>query len=163
MGDQAVVVLLLEFLCERPGLVNDLPLRSRHHHVVLAERNARLERIVEPERHDPVAEDNRLFLTAVTIDLVDDARYFLLGHQLVDDLEGNPGRLRQDIAEHNATRSGIDPTPRRLPGLVRAVPTILDLGVEVDDLRMQSMLKFSRVAETLAFTGQAFAKDREVL
>jgi len=39
----------------------------------LAERNAGLERIVEAERHDAVAEDHGLLLAAVTIDLVDDA------------------------------------------------------------------------------------------
>jgi len=34
VGDQAVIVLLLEFLGERTGVLHDLPLRCRHHHVV---------------------------------------------------------------------------------------------------------------------------------
>src|SRR5215467_13701348 len=42
LGDQAVVVLLLEFLGERAGLLDDLPFGARDHHVVLAERNAGL-------------------------------------------------------------------------------------------------------------------------
>ena len=48
--------------------VDDLPLRGRHHHVVLAERDAGLERVEEAERHDAIAEDHRLLLTAVAID-----------------------------------------------------------------------------------------------
>ena len=89
MGDQTVVVLLLEILRQRTGGVDDLPLGVRHHHVVLAERDAGLERVVEAERHDAVAEDHRLLLAAVAVDLVDDARDLALGHQLVDDLVRN--------------------------------------------------------------------------
>ena len=163
VGDQAVVVLLLEFLGERAGLLDDLPLRRRHHHVVLAERNAGLERIVEAERHDAVAEDHGLLLTAVTIDLVDDAGDFLLRHQLVDDVERNLRRLRQHIAEHDAARSGLDPAPDRLAGLVDALPAILDLGVEVDDLGMQGMLDLGHFAVELAFARQAFTQDRQVV
>ena len=47
LGDQAVLVLLLVILGERAGLVDDLPLVLRDHHVVLAERDAGLERVVE--------------------------------------------------------------------------------------------------------------------
>ena len=76
MRDQAVVVLLLEILRQRTRGVDDLPLPVRDDHVVLAERDAGLERVVEAERHDAVAEDHRLLLTAVTIDLIDHARRF---------------------------------------------------------------------------------------
>src|SRR5256886_15799448 len=127
VGDQAVVVLLLEFLGERAGLLDDLPLRYRHHHVVLAERNAGLERIVEAERHDAVAEDHRLLLTAVTVDLVDHAGDFALGHQLVDDVVRDLRRTRQQIAEHDAAGGGFDPALRHLAGLVHALPAVLDL------------------------------------
>ena len=50
LGDQAVLVLLLVILREGTGLLDDLPLVLRDHHVVLAERDAGLERIVEAER-----------------------------------------------------------------------------------------------------------------
>src|SRR5437763_9818062 len=104
MGDQAVVVLLLKVLGERTGGVDDLPLAVRHDHVVLAERDASLERVVEAERHDAVAEDYGLLLAAVAVDLVDDARNLALGHQLVDDLERDLRVLRQEIAERDASR-----------------------------------------------------------
>ena len=94
LRDQAVIILLLEILREHAGIIDDLPLAARHDHVVLAERNARLEGVVETERHDPIAKDHGLFLTAVTIDLIDDAGDFALGHQLVDDIEGHLRRLR---------------------------------------------------------------------
>ena len=71
LGDQAVLVLLLVVLGERAGLLDDLPLVLRDHHVVLAERDAGLERVVEPERHDAVAEDHRLLLAAMPVHGVD--------------------------------------------------------------------------------------------
>ena len=163
MGDQAVIVLLLEILRQRTGGVDDLPLRVRHHHVVLAERDAGLERVVEAERHDAVAEDHRLLLTAVTIDLIDHAGDFALGHQLVDDVERDLRRLRQHLAEHDAAGGGFDPALDRLAVLVDALPAVLDLGVEVDDLGMQRMLELGHVAEDLALAGQAFAHDRQII
>src|SRR5215207_10258867 len=92
---QAILILLLVILYERAGLLNDRPLVFRHHHVVLAERNAGLERMVKAERHNAVAEDNRLLLTAVPIHGVDHAGDFLLRHKLVDDVEGHFRVLRQ--------------------------------------------------------------------
>ena len=87
LGDQAVVVLLLEFLDEIARLLDARLLGARHHHVVLAERDAGLERMMEAERHDAVAEDHRLLLPAVAIDRVDHAGDFALRHQLVDEVE----------------------------------------------------------------------------
>ena len=57
------------------------------HHVVLAERDAGLEGVVEAEPHDAVAEDHRLLLPAVAVDGVDQAGDGLLGQQLVDERE----------------------------------------------------------------------------
>src|SRR5581483_10381645 len=163
VGDQAVVVLLLEILGERACGVDDLPLAVRHDHVVLAERDAGLERIVEAERHDAVAEDHRLLLAAVAVDLVDDGRDLALCHQLVDDVVRNLRRLRQQVAEHYAAGGGLDPAPGRLARLIDALPAISDLAVEVDDLRVQGVLELGHVAEGLALAGQAFAHDRHII
>src|ERR1700691_3738739 len=89
LGDQAVVVLLLEVLNLLARLLNDFFLGVRHHHVVLAERNAGLEGVVEAERHNAVAEDYRLLLAAVAIDRIDHRGNFALRHQLVDEVERN--------------------------------------------------------------------------
>ena len=113
LGDEAVVVLLLEVLGARAGLVDDLPLLLRHDHVVLAERDAGLERVVEAERHDAVAEDHRLLLTAVAVDRVDHPGDFALRHELVDDVERNLGRARQHLAEQRAARRGLVPLVER--------------------------------------------------
>jgi hypothetical protein len=109
LGDQAVVVLLLELFCEFARRLDNLPLGLRHHHVVLAERDAGLERVIEPERHDAVAENNRLFLSAVAIDGIDHRRNLALGHQAVDDVERNLRALRQYVTEYNATRCRVVP------------------------------------------------------
>src|SRR6476646_10644728 len=56
--------------------------------------DAGLEGVVEAERHDAVAEDHRLLLAAVPVDLVDHAGDLALGHQLVDDVERDLRALR---------------------------------------------------------------------
>ena len=163
LGDQTVVVLLLELLRELARRLDDLPLGLRHHHVVLAERDAGLERVVEAERHDPVAEDDRLFLTAMAIDHVDHRRYLALGHQAVDDVERHLHALGQYIAKHNATRRRVVPLLEQLALLVHAFPAVLDLGVQVDDFLMQRMVDRSHVAEGLAFTGHPLTQQREII
>ena len=109
LGDEAVVVLLLELLGEFARGLDGLPLRRRHHHVVLAERDAGLERVIEAERHDAVAEDDRLFLAAVAVDLIDHPGDFALRHQLVDDVERRLDVTRQHVAEHHAAGRGVVP------------------------------------------------------
>ena len=146
LGDQAVVVLLLELLGELAGLVDDRPLLLRHDHVVLAERDAGLERVVEAQRHDAVAEDHRLLLTAVAIDLIDHAGDFPLGHELVHDVEGNLGRARQHLAEQRAARRGLVPLVDGLALLVDVREAELDLAVQADDLRVQGVLDLGDVA-----------------
>ena len=147
LGDQAVLILLLVLLGERAGLLDHFPLRVRHHHVVLAERNAGLERVVEAERHDAVAEDHCLLLPAVAVDGVDHSGDFALGHQLVRGVERNLGRARQHLAEHHAARRGVVPAPNFLAVLVQPLPAILDLGVERDRLLIQRMLDVRHGAE----------------
>ena len=91
-----------------------VPLLLRHDHVVLAERDAGLERVIEAERHDAVAEDHRLLLTAVAVDRVDHPGDFALRHELVHDVERNLGRARQHLAEQRAARRGLVPLVERL-------------------------------------------------
>src|SRR6516164_1826421 len=145
LGDQAVVVLLLEFLGVVAVLLDDLPLRTRDHHVVLAGRNAGLEGVMEAERHDPVAEDHRLLLPAVAVDLIDHARDFPLGHELVDKLEGDLRALRQHLAEHHAAGRGHEAPTQGLALLVDPFPVILDLRVQPDRFLVQRVLDFLSV------------------
>src|SRR3569623_909959 len=163
LSDQAVIVLLLEFLRQRTGVVDDFPLAVRHDHVVIAERNARLEGVVEAERHNAVAEDHSLLLAAVAIHRIDHARDFALRHQLVDGVERNLRVLRQNLTEHDAAGGGVIDLRDRLVVLTDAGPPILDLGMQVDDLREQRVLDLRHVAIDLAFAGEAFTQDREII
>jgi hypothetical protein len=71
-----------------------LRLGVRDHHVVLAEGNAGAAGMAEAERHDAVAEDHRLLLTAVAVDGVDHLGDVLLRHLLVADVERQTLTLR---------------------------------------------------------------------
>ncbi len=163
LRDQAVVVLLLELLGERAGLLDDLPLRARDNHVVLAERDAGLERVVEAERHDPVAEDDRLLLPAVAVDLIDRVGDLPLGHELVHGLVGDLRALGQDVAQHDATRGSIEPPAGGLALLVETVPAVLDPGVQIDRLGIQGVLDLGHVAEDRRILGAVLAHDREIV
>ena len=112
----------------------------RHHHVVLAERDAGLERVIEAERHDAVAEDDRLLLPAMAVDGVDHRRDFALGHELVDRVERNLRIHRQHVAEDDAAGRGLKPFLERLALIVHAVPAVLDLGVQAERLLVQGVL-----------------------
>ena len=70
---------------------DQLLLAGRDDQVVLAERDAGLAGLLEAERHQPVAEDHRLLLAAVAVDLVDDVADLLLGQQPVDQVEADVG------------------------------------------------------------------------
>ena len=118
----------------------------RHHHVVLAERNAGLERLAEAERHDAVAEDDRLLLTAVAVDDVDHAGDFLLRHQLVDDVEGNLDVLGQKLAEEQPPRRRVEDLRHALARFVIGPGAALDLRMQRDRLGRKRMLDLAHVA-----------------
>ena len=84
LSDQAVHVLLFKVLHLLAGLFNQRPFGVWDQHVVFAEGDARFESFAETHRHDLVTEDNRLFLTAITVDGVDDLLHFFLPQQTVD-------------------------------------------------------------------------------
>ncbi len=164
LGDQAVIVLLLEVLDLLAGVFDDLLLGARHHHVVLAERDAGLEGVVEAERHDAVAEDHRLLLPAVAVDGVDHPGDFALRHQLVDEVERRLGELRQHRAENDAARRGVVPARHRLAVLADAFPAVFDLAVQADGLFVQGEVDLGHVAEQLGlFALHGVTHDRQII
>ncbi len=62
-----------------------------------------LERLAEAERHDLVAEDDRLLLAAVAIDHVDHLGDVTLGKQRVHEVEGHVRVLRRKFANKHAS------------------------------------------------------------
>ena len=108
LGDQAVLVLLFELgdLVARP--VDDLPLLLGDDHVVLAERDAGLERLAEAERHDLVAEDDGFLLAAVAVDGVDQFADLALAERLVDQVERHVRVARQEVGDQHPAGRGHD-------------------------------------------------------
>ena len=163
LGDQAVIVLLLVFLGQRRSLGDEARLRIRHDHVVLAERNAGLERFPEAERHDPVAEDDRLLLPAIAVDDVDHVGDFLLGHQLVDDVEGNLGVFGHEFAENHAAGRGVEYFGDAIAAGVERPGAALDLGVQRHRLGGQGVLDLAHFRERHALAGLAVAHQRDIV
>ena len=109
VGGQTVLILLLILTHPVTGLVDQLGLRIRHDHVVLAERDAGLAGLAEAQRHQRVGEQHGLLLAAVTIDLVDQLADLLLAQQAIDQLERDLGVPRQDVGDQHAARRGFHP------------------------------------------------------
>ena len=145
LRDQAVVVLLLVFLGGGARRLDDVLLRRRHDHVVLAEGNARLERLAEAQRHDAVAEDDRLLLPAIAVDGVDHRRDLFLRHQLVGDVEGDLRMLGQELAEQQTAGSRVEDLRHAIALLVIGPGAALDLGVQRHGLGRQRMLDLAHV------------------
>ncbi len=163
LGDEAVVVLLLIFLGERGGVGDALRLGVGHHHVVLAERNAGLERLAEAERHDAVAEDHRLLLTAVAVDGVDHRRDLFLRHQVVGDVERDLDVVGQQPAEDHAAGRGVEHF--RYPLAVRIIgpSAALDLAVQRNRLGGDCVLDLAHFGEHHALARLAVAHQRQVV
>ena len=162
-GDQAVIVLLLVLAHEVARLVHDGVLGLRDHHVVLAERDAGPAGIGEAEPHDPVAEDDRLLLTAVAIDHVDHVGDVLLGQQPVDQVEADIGLPRQELAEQHAAGRRVVDLRHRLALLVDRAEAALDLGVQGDDLGVERVLDLGDVAEHHALARLVVHDDRQIV
>ena len=163
LRDQAVIILLLIFLGECARLGDNARLGLRHDHVVLAEGNAGLERLAEAERHDPVAEDHRLLLTAIAVDDVDHVRDLLLRHELVHDVEGNLDMLRQQLAENHAAGRGVEDLRHALAFAVIGPGAALDLRVQRDRLGEQGMFDLAHVGEGHALARLAVAHQRHII
>src|SRR5580700_5539771 len=147
LRDQSVIILLLVFLRERACLGDNARLGIRHDHVVLTEGNTGLERLAEPERHDLVAKDDCLLLTAVAVDDVDHGRDFLFGHEFVHDIEGNLDMTRQQLAKNHTAGRGFENLRYTLSLAVEGPRPPLDPGVQGDRLGMQGMFHLAHIGE----------------
>ena len=130
LGDQTVLVLLLVLLDLVVSLGDEKTLGLRDDQIILAERNARLARLGEPEGHQPVAKDHRLLLPAVAIDLVDDVADLLLGQQRVDQIEPDRRVAGQDLRQQHAAGGRFDAAHHRVVIGIDGVIARLDPGMQ---------------------------------
>ena len=163
LSDQAVHVLLFKVFNLIAGFVHDWPLGVGNHHVVLAERNARLERFAETHSHDLVTEDNRLFLTRITINGVDDPLHVFLPQKLVYQLKRCLGVQGQQRTQTHPTRCGLKALHDLLAIVIDLRNTRLNFGVQVHFASIQSVLHFVHRGEDHAFALHAFALHRDVV
>ena len=163
LRDQAILILLLEILYERAGIVNRADLRIRDDHVVLAERNACLECVLETQRHDRIGKQHSLFLACVTIDDVDNVADFFLGQQAVDDIERHLVVVWKALAEQHAPGGGFEALHDLFAGFVRLWDAADDLGVQCHGFCLQRLMHFDHVGDHHAFAGFAFLQHRQII
>ena len=106
VGDDAVVVLLLNLADLLLRAVEQMRLLRRNHHVLDGDRDSRVGRELEADVLQAVGENNRRLVAGAAIDDVDQVAELLLLHRLVELGEGNLGR--HDFVEQHATDGGGD-------------------------------------------------------
>ena len=157
LRDQTVLILLLKVGNNCLGFSNHFRLFFRNDHVVLAERNTGLERIFEAKRHDRIGEQYRVFLTRVTINLIDNVADFLLGEKAVDGFERHAVALWKRFCEQHTARCGV-----KANHTLNAIFTGLwdagdDFGVERYGANFNCLMHFSHVGQHHAFAWLAAA------
>ena len=133
------------------------------HEIVLAERDAGLAGIVEAHAHQVVGEDHRYFLTAMAIDLVDKGGDFLLGHHLVDQVEGNERTAGKDFVQQHAPRRRFKADDGVVPIGIDTVITSLNLRMKRYDAGIEGLLNLSDIDEGHSFPGLAVAFHGQVI
>ena len=142
LGDQTVRILLFIFFHQVQGLSHHLFLRRRNDHVVLAKRNAGFGGESEPQLHDVIGEKDRLFLSTVAINHVDDVGDLLFRHQLIDQLEFQSRIARQFFRQEHPTRRGINQLSNKLALFIDGLKPRLDFGVQTNRPRFQGHFDF---------------------
>ena len=163
LRDQAVLILLLKIGNNRLGFGNHFGFFFRNDHVVLAERNTGLERIFEAKRHDGVCEENRVFLTRVTVDLIDNVADFLLGKKAVNGLERHTVALWQRFCKQHTARCGVEAHHALYAIFTRLWHAGDDLGVKRYRTHFNCLMHFGHIGQHHAFAWFAAAIHREII
>ena len=106
VGDQALVVLVLDLAHRGARLLEQLRLLRGDHHVLDGDRDAGLGRELEAEVLQLVGEDDRRLVAGQAVGEVDQVAELLLLHHLVDFGEGDLGG--HDLVEQDAADGGLD-------------------------------------------------------
>ena len=147
-GDQAVEILLLELLHLALGLGDHRRLFFRDHHIVLAERNARLGRLLEAQPHQAISENHALLLAAMAVDEVDHVRDELLGERAVDDAEGQHRVNRHQGRDHHPARRRGQPLHEGATFGINRLAASGDLCVHRQRAALQRLLDLTHIADT---------------
>ena len=163
LGDQAVIVLLLIFLGQLVGTGNQLDLGARDQHVVLAEGNAGAAGMTEPELHDAVTENDRVFLTGMAIDGIDHLGDVFLCHLGIDDIEIHLAITRQEFTDNHATRGRVMNLGYWIAIKINCLEASFDLGVKGYRACFQSVMQFTHVGECHPLAWLFVRNDREII
>src|ERR1700691_1875780 len=157
LGDEAVEILLLVFLHLDAGGIDQLVLGLRDDQVVFAEGDTGLTGLLESQRHQPIAEDHRLLLATVAVDLVDDVGDLLLGEETIHQIEADVRIFGQNFRQHHAAGRGQHRLIGQIAVGVAREAARADAGRKRNRLGFERALDLGRVAEIrYAVEGDAF-------
>ena len=124
----------------------------------------------EAEAHDPVRKDNCLFLTAMTVNLVNNLRDFFLRQKAVDQIKTDFRILRQNFLDQHPARCGLDMLANLCSVFLNDRDAGLDLAVQGQDFVIDRMLGFRHIGNHHSLTwligdihGQIIDAENDVL
>ena len=163
LSDQTIKILLFEGLHLGFGLVDILLLQVGSRQIGDTERDAGVTGLTETKRHQAVTEDDRVLLTTVTVHVVDHVTDLLLGHQLVDQIEGTVRVVRQQVGKLRTARCRLDHTAHTIAILVTGGDPCLDLGMQTDGPVAKRQQDFLGVAKDHALALLVLTLERHVI
>ena len=163
LSDQAFIILLLIFFDQFVSVANQLHFGLRDNHVILAKRNTGGAGMTEAKLHDLVAEYDRVFLAAMTVNRVNHLRDVFLGHLLVDNFKRNICIFRQQFAQNHTARSSVVNFGNQLAMLVHSLEAAFDFGMQGHDFIKQRMVQFAHVCKNHALARLFLAHDGEII
>ena len=162
-GDKPIHVLPFKFLHLAARFFDNTLLALRDHHVIFAKGNARAERLLKAQRHNLIAENDRLFLPAIAVDRVDHLLHFLFAQQAVDQLKGGFGIGRQNSPKAHAPRGRVKAAHDAVALHVYLRHAGGNARVQVNRAGIQCVLHFIGRAEHHTRALHALAHDRAVI
>ena len=170
MRNQTIDILLLIFLGEIGGFLDEIHFGFGNNHIVFTKRNTRAAGFAEADLHNVVAKQHGFFLPAVSINGVDDLGNFFLGHQLVNRLIRQIDVLRQLLGENKPARRGIDNAREKIALGIHFLDTRFDFRVQGHGFLVERMFQFGNIGNqhalarsTIALQGHVIKTQHDIL
>ncbi len=132
MGDQAIKVLLFKVFHLGVGFIDQLVFRARDDQIILTKRNSRHTGVFEAKIHQPVGENDRVLLAAMTIDNIDHVRDLFFGQNTINGVKRHHFIARQDLEQFQAAWRHFHTLDYGIAIVIDGVNSRLDFTVQCD-------------------------------
>ena len=157
------MILLFKFFNLFFGFSNQFFLGIRNNQVIFTERNTGFTCVLEAKSHQAVNKHNGFFLSAVTINDIDDFTDFFLFNQAVNQSKRNILVLRRNFGNHQTAGCCINNTAFALTVFIDILHTAFDFAVQINNFCVKSQQNFVVISKNRTFAFQTFGIISQVV